>query len=276
MKYFVSTINFAPKMKEKISDVIPNMIEEGIKNIEISSFHPYEKDLDLKKYNANILLHNFSPADNNDLLINLCSPKHSGEVISFIKRRILLTKELGQDYYSFHAGFRTDKLGALGMQSNNLGKREAMDRMIQSMKEIVDFAEEKNVHIGVENHFCTKEMKDNLILYDTRDWDEFFSKLDSNYLHLHLDVGHLKISANENEFCPHNFLSYFGHKVKAVHVHDNTGWKVDCHAPFENLWITENDWRQLNNLDYVILETRSLCDIKLVNKMINYLGGEND
>ena len=271
MKYFVSTINFAPKMKEKISDVVPKMLNAGIKNIEISSFHPYEKDLDLKKYKADILLHNFSPADNSDLLINLCSPKHSGEVISFIKRRILLTKELGQDYYSFHAGFRTDKLGALGMQSNNLGKREAMDRMIQSMEEIIDFAEQHKVHIGVENHFCIKEMRNNLILYDLRDWDEFFTRLDSNYLHLHLDIGHLKVSSNENDFDPVEFLATLGHKVKAVHVNDNTGWKVDCHAPFYDLWFSETYWRLLNNLEYVILETKSMCDMEIINDMIDYL-----
>ena len=102
MKYYVSTINFSPFKREKISDVVPQMIDKGIKNIEISSLHPYEKDLDITKYNADILIHNFAPPIKEDLLINLCSPKNSEKVKDFIKERILLTKKLGQNYYSFH------------------------------------------------------------------------------------------------------------------------------------------------------------------------------
>jgi sugar phosphate isomerase/epimerase len=272
MKYFISTINFAPTMKEKISDVIPEMIDKGYKNIEISSFHPYEK-IDLTKYNANILLHNFAPPDNSDLLINLCS-ENSDEVKHFIKERITLTRQLGQEYYSFHAGFRVDSL----FPTNNdkrLSFRDAMNKFIVELKEIVDFAEEQKVHIGVENHFCIRETKDNLLLYNIMDWDELFSRIDSRYLHLHLDIGHLKIASNEHDFDAYEFLEKLGHKVMGVHVHDNTGWKIDCHAPIDNnFWFTEDHWRQLNNLEYVILETRTMKDMNLINYMIDYIEEE--
>ena len=65
MKYFISTLNFSPLVKEKITDIIPRMIEGGIKHIELSSFHPSEDDLDNKlirfanQYNIEFLPHNF-------------------------------------------------------------------------------------------------------------------------------------------------------------------------------------------------------------------------
>jgi len=275
MKYFISTINFAPEMKEKISDVIPKMIDNGIKNIEISSLHPYEKDLDLTKYNANILIHNFAPPIKEDLLINLCSPKNSEKVKEFIKERILLTKKLGQNYYSFHAGFRVDYLTALHDYKDALTREQAMDKFVLELKDILKFSEKEKVHIGIENHCCIKENKNNLILYNISDWDELFSRIDSRYLHLHLDIGHLKISSNEHDFCEKKFLEMFGSKVIATHVHDNTGHKVDCHAPFGgDFWFNEDHWRKLNNLEYVILETKSVGDMNYINYMIDFLEEE--
>jgi len=273
MKYFMSTINFAPHMNEKISDVIPEMMKNGYNNIEISSFHPYEKDLYFKDYSANILLHNFAPSDGSDLLINLCS-KNSEKVKQFIKDRITLTRELGENYYSFHAGFRVDSLNP-SKDDKRLDYRYAMDKFISELEEIVKFADKEKIHIGVENHFCTREKKDDLLLYNIMDWDELFSRIDSRYLHLHLDIGHLKIASNEFDFDHQEFLRRFGHKVMAVHVHDNTGWKIDCHAPIDNnFWFTEDNWRQLNNLEYVILETRTMCDMNLINYMKEYIEDE--
>ena len=275
MKYFVSTINYSPYMKENISDVVPEMIDNGIKNIEISSFHPYEENLDLKKYKADILLHNFAPPTKKDFLINLCG-EEIGEISEkFIKYRIIQTKHLGQDYYSFHAGFRVNQLQTFSKDKNAIEKRLAMNRFIDRLGRIVKFAEEQKIHIGVENHCCIRQNKDNLILYETNDWDELFSRIDSRYLHLHLDIGHLKISSTENDFDPNEFLDAFGHKVKAVHVHDNTGWKVDSHAPFNNdFWFKEHHWRFLNNLDYVILETKTYKDLELINYMIDFMDDE--
>jgi len=273
MKYFISTINFSPLMREKISDVIPEMIDKGIKNIEISSLHPYEENLNFKKYSANILFHNFAPPIKENLLINLCSPKNAEKVKRFIKDRILLTKQLGQKYYSFHAGFRLDYLRALHYYEDRLTYSEAMMKFSDAMTEIVEFAEKQKLHIGIENHCSIKENKDNLMLYDLVDWDSFFRGMkSSSYLHLHLDIGHLKISSNEHKFDAKTFLETVGYKVMAVHVHDNTGYKVDCHAPFgEDFWFDEDHWRLLNNLEYVILETKTFGDMGRIYKMIEIL-----
>lgn len=271
MKYFVSTINFSSFKKRKISDVIPEMIDKGIKNIEISSLHPYEKDLDLTRYDANILIHNFAPPIKDDLLINLCSLKNSERVKNFIKERILFTKKLGNNYYSFHAGFRVDYLRAFHDYKDALTREQAMHKFVAELEDIIDFAEKENVHIGVENHVCIKENKNNLILYDINDWGELFRKVNSDYLHLHLDLGHLKISSNEHNFSRKQFIEKFGWRVMAVHVHENTGHKIDCHAPFDSFWMTKDNWSYLNNLEYITLETKTVGDIELINNMIDIL-----
>jgi len=66
MKYFISTCNFSTDIRKKITETVYNMVAEGIKNVEISSLHPFEENIEeklvgiVKKYNATLLLHNFS------------------------------------------------------------------------------------------------------------------------------------------------------------------------------------------------------------------------
>lgn len=275
IKYFISTINFSPFTRKKISSVLPKMIDKGIKNIEISSFHPFEKNMsdmlvDFSE-NADILLHNYAPPVRRKIFLNLSSMDGDAVLKSkgIIKDRILLTKQLGGDYYSFHAGARVDYVTSTHEYETRLNKYDAMDLSIKGVKDILKFAEQRQIHIGVENHVATIENKDNLILYDIDDWEKIFREIDSKYFHLHLDIGHLKVSAMEQGFNPNTFLEKFGDKVWAVHAHDNTGLKIDCHAPFtEDFWFGKKEWKTLNNLRYVILETMTLGDMELIYKLI--------
>jgi len=278
MNYFISTLNLSPDTREKISILLPKMKKLGFKNIEISSFHPYEENLNnllikfSKTHKLNILIHNFSPPAQESFLLNLCSDndfiRHKTNL--FIKERIDLTKKLGGDYYSFHAGFRVDYLEEIHKYKSKISDKKSMDLFIYELKGLLKHAEKKKVHIGVENHVAIIENKDNLILYGMNNWKRLFNEIKSKYLHLHLDVGHLKVSANEHNFSRDDFLKTFGKHVMAMHVHDNTGVKVDCHAPFsENFWF--NHYKYLPNLKYTMLETKTYGDIKLINNMIRIL-----
>jgi sugar phosphate isomerase/epimerase len=280
MKYFLSTINFSPETKEKISTVLPIMAKKGFKNIEISSLHPYEDGFDQlvsfsKKRNLNILLHNFSPPARESYLLNLCSGNDfiRRKVSSFIKSRIQLTKDLNMDYFSFHAGFRVSYTPGVHEYKSRISDKKAMDLFIEELEEILDFAEENKVHIGVENHVCIRENKDNLILYGMNNWKRLFDTIDSKYLHLHLDLGHLKISAKEHKFNRDDFIKSFGDKVMGMHIHDNTGIKIDCHAPFsaDDFWFGKKQFKYLKNLKYAVLETKTYGDMPLIKGMINYI-----
>jgi len=278
MNYFLSTVNFSPDSRDKLSKVVPWMVKEGYSDIEFSSLHPYEDNFHqlieyAKEHNVHVLLHNFSPPSKDDLLINLSNPNDiiRKRVNAFIKERIDLTTEFGMDYYSFHAGFRVDYKTAIHQYSNVLSDQEAMDFFIDELRDILDYAEERKVHIGVENHVCIRENKDNLILYGDKNWRRLFEEISSTYLHLHLDLGHLKVTATEHGFNRDDFLRQFGGKVMAMHIHDNTGVKLDCHAPFnESFWFGEKQMKLLPHVKYGIFETKTYGDPLLIQQMMHY------
>jgi sugar phosphate isomerase/epimerase len=279
MKYFISTINFSPETKEKISDILPRMVNKGIKNIEISSLHPYEEGFEhlieySHKHGLNLLLHNYAPPARESFLLNLCSKNDfmRNRASNFIKDRIEFTKKLNMDYFSFHAGFRVNYMKGVHEYKTRISDEQAMKLFTKELQEIIAFAEEKKVHIGIENHVAIIENKDNLILYGINNWKKIFEIIDSKYFHLHLDLGHLKISAAEHNFNRDEFIELFGDKVIGMHIHDNTGVKIDCHAPFSNdFWFGREQIRYLKNLKYAILETKTFGNMPLIDQMINYI-----
>jgi len=283
MKYFVSTLNFSSIQREKISTVLPRMVNSDIKNVEISSFHPYEKNLDeilldyVEKNNLNILLHNFSPPSEDNFFLNLSDENKTKreKTKDFIKERIKLTKKLGSDYYSFHAGFRVDYVIGIHEYESRISDELAISLFIKELKEIVNFAEKEKIHIGVENHVAILENKDNMILYGLENWKKIFKEIETEYLHLHLDLGHLKITSKEHSFDYNKFLELFGDKVIGMHVHDNTDTKVDSHEPFKGkYWFGKEQFKHLKNLKYIILETKTNGNTKLIKQMIDYLESE--
>lgn len=279
MKYFISTLNFSPDSRERISDVIPVMVENKIKNIELSSFHPFENNLEYKlvryadEYDLNILLHNFSPPEKNGFLLNLCDREtiFREKTRDFIIERINLTKKLGMDYYSFHAGFTVDYNIGVHEYKHKMDKKKALDLFIHELGKIMDVADDEKIHIGIENHVCIRENKDNLILYDIEDFEYLFDEIKSDYLHLHLDTGHLKVTSSEQGVNKKDFVEKFADHIYAAHVHDNTGMKVDCHAPFNHdFWFNEEYFKKLNKLNYLVLETKTYGDMKLINYMKDF------
>jgi sugar phosphate isomerase/epimerase len=280
MNYFISTLNFSSDSRNKISDTIPAMIAKGIRNIEISSLHPFEEHIEEKLLGfvqdnqVNILLHNFAPPTRESFLINLCDKeeKERKHVSDFIKERIVLTKKLHMDYYSFHAGFRVRYQRGIHEYSSRLSHKEAVRIFIEEVRDLVKFAEHHKVHLGVENHVTIKENIDNLLLYSKDDFETLFHEIDSKYLHLHLDLGHLKISSYENKFDKNEFIKHLGDKIYAMHVHDNTGIKVDCHAPFsENFWFGKDHLASLPNIKYLIFETKTYGNMELLGQMKGYM-----
>lgn len=276
MKYFVSTLNFSSFRRRKLSVVLPEMIRSGIKNIEVASLHPFEEGLDRiilgNSKNVNILLHNFVPTSSDEFLLDLSGTGETKKSMELVKSRMLLTKKLGNDYYSFHAGFRVKYVIGEHLYKERRNWEETTDSFIMNLNEILKFAEELDVHIGVENHAAIYESRDNLILYDINDWTNIFNRVKSKYFHLHLDIGHLKLCAREYDFDPYEFIYKFADKVMMVHVHDNTGYKIDCHTPFgDDFWMTKHQWHRFKKMKYVSLETKSLGNTELINSMVQKL-----
>jgi sugar phosphate isomerase/epimerase len=281
MKVYVSTINFGfgplPEIMQQISD-------PAYSTVEISSGHPaadgsveatikYRDD-----HGASILLHNFAPPEPGDLLINLAEADSTKrqEVIDFIKSRIDLTKTLGSDYYSFHGGYRVSyRFGVRDYsESERMTHDKAMGIFMTALEEVVEYANAQQVHIGVENHVVAPASNaQNLITYGQADFEEIFNQISSDYLHLHLDVGHIKVTSQSLGYEPTEFISAFNEKIMTAHLHDNSG-ENDEHEPFlAKAWFLD----QLNglpNLKYACLETKTSGDSKRISQMLDLLKGQ--
>ena len=249
-------------------------------DIEISSGHPpHAGSWDaIVRYagwcKGPVLLHNHALPESDDLLVNLSNPdpRERDDVIRFLKTHIDLTKELGSDYYSFHGGYRVPY--AFGERSYPASKRLdadlALDFFLQGLQEVVAYAESQKVHIAIENHVVESGNEENLILYDQVDFQVVFDKVNSDYLHFHLDVGHLKVTSGTLKIDPYSFIEAFRQKIMAVHVHDNDGTS-DSHLPFgADAWFL-GQIRELPRLKYVCLETRTNGDKDRIRKMVDIL-----
>ncbi|MHA1948559.1 MAG: sugar phosphate isomerase/epimerase family protein [Candidatus Thorarchaeota archaeon] len=276
MSIYLSTLNFMTREQRKISEIVPIMLDAGITNIEISSGHPYEAGLEEKIIDwcskAKLLFHNYAPPSENNILLNLSSriPSVREMTSDFVKERILLCKKLGIDYYSFHAGFCVEYEFGKTAYSDIMPRREGLDIFIREIREIAAFAKINKIHIGIENHVSRPDTQNLLMLDDIDDFDYLFNQLDSNHIHLHLDVGHLNISSNTRGFSKQEFIKKFSDKIIAAHVHDN-----DCLSDEHNP-ITNDSWfltklQELNNLKHIILETKTKGNHELMDNMIDLL-----
>ena len=279
MRVYVSTVNLG-------SGPLPQVMEEmghlPYPAVEISSGHQVESDSwnsilgYVRAHDAAVLLHNYAPPEPDDLLINLSNPDPAvrSQVIRFVKSRIDMTEELGADYYSFHAGYRVPyRFGVRHYPPSEVLPRErALEIFVEALKVVMVYAEERSVHVGVENHIVEHGNEGNLILDDEADFESLFHEIDSDFLHLHLDVGHLKVTAQTLGVDPHSFIEAFRHKIVGVHLNDNDG-TADHHQPFDrDAWFLES-LRRLPELRYACLETRSHGDKDQIKAMVTLLEG---
>ena len=277
MQVYISTINFRSKPLVQIMCELDRL---DYPRVEISSGHPPQADSwdSIARYathhKASVLLHNYAPPEPGNLLVNLANPDPAGRehVIMFLKSRIDLTKKLGSDYYSFHGGYRVPyRFGVHSYQSSQILDADlALEIFLESLQEVVVHAEAQKVHIGIENHVVASGNEANLILYDQVDFETVFKKVSSDYVHLHLDVGHLKVTCETLALDPYSFVEALRSKIMAVHLHDNDG-ASDSHLPFgEDAWFL-GEIRQLPRLRYVCLETRTNGDRDRIQEMVHML-----
>lgn len=280
MRVYVSTINFGT---EPLSGMLKSIAPHGLVNIEVSSGHRVEEDyrapvLDhASSHQASILLHNFAPPEPGHLLVNLSEPdcQRREAVVRFLKSRIDLTKDLGSDYYSFHGGYRVPyRFGQQNYEHQQVLPAElALEIFVDSVKEVVAYAESQGIHIGVENHVVQPGNEENLILYRQADFETLFAEIPSEFLHLHLDVGHLKVTCQTFDLEPELFIDRFKSKVMTVHLHDNDGAQ-DSHQPFDpGVWFLEY-LHTMPQLRYACLETETQGDLSQIRFMTSLLDAQ--
>jgi len=131
--------------------------------------------------------------------------------IDFYKRLIDKARESGAEWITFHPGVYL---------SYFFTKEQALERSVTSLRELVEYAERRQVILAVENFRNSRKDPYPYFQLGTEigDFERIFSAIDSMYLRMCFDVGHANMTGS-----PVDYIRAFGGKMHSVHVHDNHG-----------------------------------------------------
>ena len=272
MTIYISTggFNRIPAYKS-----VKKLINYGAKNIELSG-GTYSSD-NIKKLRAykkkiNFQIHNYFPPPKIPFVLNLASQNSLIAKRSFkhIETSIKKCKQIGSNYYSFHAGFLCDiKVNELGkkiVKKKLFNRKESISIFLKRVKKLSILAKKNRIMLLVENNVLSnnnlKEFKSNpLLMCDPKETLKIAKQFPLN-VKLLIDVAHLKVSANTLNFNPKDMFNKCEKYIGGYHLSDNDG-KSDSNMPFSNnAWF----WKHLNKkINYLSVEVYNLNKKKLLN-----------
>lgn len=245
---FISTSCFFEK--KSVVHVLKEYARQGIRNIELGASHQYEEGVMeflkeyKKKYNAEFTIHGYFPPEKKPLIVNLASqnPEIINKSIAKIKKMIDIAKQLDAKLCSFHAGFLVDpeQLGKPLDNNKRFDYEKSYETFLLSATEICKYASIKNVKIAFEPNVVSSynvvDGKNELLLMCRIDEiKRFYRDLEMSgikNLGLLLDLGHLKVTANNLKFSALEFIKTFKNNVLEIHIHENKG-RIDEHRPLK-------------------------------------------
>ncbi|AZO94017.1 TIM barrel protein [Halocella sp. SP3-1] len=273
-------------IKSKIEKIVSN----GLNNIELSGGEVFYENIleDIlclqKKYNINYIIHNYFPPPRKDFVLNIASEnkENLNRSVNFIKENIELVSQFNNKLYTFHAGYSkklsVNKNGYFKPDPGEIDWEKTYQVFYKSLDDILSFAVEKQVKIGIENLFPYNKVKNYSIMCSEEEIEELLNKYEDNkYLGLLLDLGHLNVAANYMKFDKYETLDFlinkYRNKIFEIHLSENDG-SQDAHLPI-----------QLDGWQIDIIKKYSLFDKPIVieakgltfdkyKRMLNELEGE--
>ena len=135
--------------------------------------------------------------------------KHLRHIVKCIKTGA----QLGITHITIHLG------NFVGHTIMHYFRREAIKRVVDSLKTLINICEEHQITLALENSARLHNGSDIEMLGDNiNDFKIIFDQIDSPWLGFCLDIGH----ANLNEGAL-KYIEHFYDKIKCVHYHDNYG-----------------------------------------------------
>jgi sugar phosphate isomerase/epimerase len=248
------------------NDTLKFFIKKKINTVELSGGNYINqnqideiKSLNTKK--TKVRIHNYFPPPKSKFVINLASrnKKIVRKSLGQLKKSIILSKQLNNKYFSFHAGFRFDpKPKQLGKKFKKIvlnDKKKSEKIFLNNIIKLNFFAKKNNVKLLIENNVINKKnfktFKGNpLLLTNPTDIINFYKKLPRSIGFL-LDVGHLKVSSVSENFDLKDGIIKLNKITNGYHLSDNNGLED------QNKNFTMNAWfiKYLKkNLNYYTLE----------------------
>ncbi|MCF2141410.1 MAG: sugar phosphate isomerase/epimerase [Candidatus Lokiarchaeota archaeon] len=243
-KIFVSSSCLKPKLS--ISEIVDLYLKNKINKIELGSSHKYEENIisKLKKkkkenpFECTIHAY-FPPLEDSFFFVNLASnkPKIALRSKNFVKKMIDYSAELDAKMCSFHSGFRWDPVDSLKYNGQEIYDYDKSYQIfLQNIKEICIYAEKKNVPLAFEPNVVSANSLINgknllLMMCEHDEIRKLYKDLEDTgirNLQLLLDVGHLKVTANNLNYSFDDFIKEFKKYIGEIHIHDNDGL-MDTH-----------------------------------------------
>ena len=285
---FITTSLFVDK--KSIKHVLEQYATIGIKDIELGAAHHYEEGIIefvkkyKKKHHARFTIHGYFPPDKYNLIINLASqnPDILKRSIAKVKEMIDTAKEIGAELCTFHAGMRVDPVHTGKPLERDIiyDYEDSYATFFESLLEICPYAEEQGVKIGMEpnelsEHNLVNDRNELLLMCELDEIKRLFEDLETKgiaNLGILLDLGHLKVTANNLKFDKEEFIQLVKDRVVEVHIHDNNGI-IDEHKMLkQGCWPLKILDRKLFKDPIITLESGPL-DLKDIQAQIAILGG---
>ena len=281
---YVST-TYPKKEKTRLEDVLFELKNLEIDGIEIGSTHYYQSKKEFKNIikknikNKKIFIHNFfPPIIDTDFVINLASKDKiiHKQSIDMIINNIDFCKSIDAQLYTIHPGFLSRPSPAINFKKNNYdfnfsskvsSYNEAFNKMIFSLKKIVNYAKNKKMQVAIETEGSIKK-KNFLLMQRPGEFKKLFDEINDNLM-VNLNLSHMHLASKSYNFSIKNFLNYLKPKIAAIEISSNNGID-DQHLPLKKNCINLEYLKYFNLKKPIILEFRN-SNLSQIKKSISIL-----
>ena len=290
MDAFIST-TYA-QLDSPITEVLDELLENGVTSVELGSIHCFEKNVDekLKGRPFSYLVHNYFPPPSDPFVVNLASANKEirDRSIKYAQECISIAAAIGAELYTFHPGFISDPIGRSTDNSNydflvadTVSSKHhyeyAFEKFLDATNILCSTAKSEGIAIAVETQGSISR-SDNILFHHPEEVERFITLFTADQVGLNVNLGHLNLSAQYHKFDKLQFINRFADRIRAFELSHNDGVKDDHALLQKNGWywpvIKEPKYKKI----YKIFEGRDL-KLKSVIKMfglINQLSKENE
>ena len=227
---------------EPLLERLKRLYAAGLHHIELSNY-PLTDSEDFhfwaKEFPGQLMLHHFFPPAQKNLVLNLASPNDElrSETLDFFMRGLDYSVVCNAKFYSIHAGYITDPVGRdehgfVFHSKTAVKKSQALNRYVESLILLAQYAKERGVKLLVENNVVAEHHRGKLLLSTPSEFQEFYARWPENLqLGILLDWGHWQITARTFQEDLDGFAG-LNERVMGLHLHSNNRLD-DQHQPFE-------------------------------------------
>lgn len=276
MKIYTSTGAFRTR---NIIEILNIAGKNGIRELEISPGLDYCENIKeillSEKDNFNFLIHNYFPTPKVPFALNLASddPEISLRSMNMCKEAVDFLAKMDIPYYSVHCGYCFDTDGrALGKKEQvslpRIPYKKAKDAFTGRIRELCDYAGEKNIGIAIENNVMADFAKGDKQLYlgvDTEDLKELIEDINRPNVGILLDLAHAQVSDSYLRFGLENMIRELRPFLMEVHVSENNGL-TDQNFPLEKDSRMLSYLRLLDNVP-VTIEVYNLSENEILGQI---------